>query len=92
SRLAARSGAIVVFAWCERLVAPDRASPPGFVVHVEPAPPEIASTAPGIGVLALNAGVERIARRDPAQYQWTYKRYSRQPRTNPDVDANPYKR
>jgi KDO2-lipid IV(A) lauroyltransferase len=92
SRLAARSGAIVVFAWCERLPATDPASPPAFVVHVEPAPPDIASTTPGVGVRALNGMVESIARRDPAQYQWTYKRYSRQPRTNPDVDANPYKR
>lgn len=89
SRLAARSGAIVVFAWCERLSAPDRASPPAFVVHVEPASPDIASPAPGIGVLALNAGVERIARRDPAQYQWTYKRFKRRPKGS--GETNPYR-
>jgi KDO2-lipid IV(A) lauroyltransferase len=92
SRLAARSGAIVLFAWCERLPASDPASPPAFAVHVEPAPADIASTAPGTGVRALNGMVESIARRDPAQYQWTYKRYSRQLRTRPGVDANPYKR
>jgi KDO2-lipid IV(A) lauroyltransferase len=92
SRLAARSGAMVLFAWCERLPATDPAAPPAFAVHVEPAPPGIASTAPGVGVHALNATVEAIARRDPAQYQWTYKRYSRQLRARPDVDANPYKR
>ena len=92
SRLAARSNAIVVFAWCERVAASDPASPPAFVVHVEPAPPEIASTAPDVGVRALNAMVESIAGRDPAQYQWTYKRYSRQLRARPDIDANPYKR
>jgi KDO2-lipid IV(A) lauroyltransferase len=74
SRLAARSGAIVLFAWCERLPASDPASPPAFAVHVEPAPADIASTAPGTGVRALNGMVESIARRDPAQYQWTYKR------------------
>ena len=28
---------------------------------------------------ALNAAVERIAARDPAQYQWTYKRYTLRP-------------
>jgi KDO2-lipid IV(A) lauroyltransferase len=92
SRLAARSGAIVLFAWCERLPASDPASPPAFAVHVEPAPADIASTAPGTGVRALNGMVESIARRDPAQYQWTYKRYSRQLRARPDIDANPYKR
>jgi KDO2-lipid IV(A) lauroyltransferase len=92
SRLAARSGAIVLFAWCERLPAKDPAAAPAFVVHVEPAPPDIASMDPEVGVHALNAAVERIARRDPAQYQWTYKRFSRQLRTHPDIDANPYKR
>jgi KDO2-lipid IV(A) lauroyltransferase len=92
SRLAARSGANVLFAWCERLSDRDPASPPAFAVHVEAAPADIASTAPGIGVAALDAAVERIARRDPAQYQWTYKRYSRQQRAQADVDANPYKR
>jgi KDO2-lipid IV(A) lauroyltransferase len=30
-------------------------------------------------VAALNSMVERIARRDPAQYQWTYKRYGARP-------------
>ena len=92
SRLAARSGAIVVFAWCERRPATDPGSPPSFVVHVEPAPADIASADLGIGVHALNDAIERIATRDPAQYQWTYKRYSRQARADPAVDANPYKR
>ena len=36
----------------------------------------IAADDPAVGVAALNAMVERIARRDPAQYQWTYKRWS----------------
>ena len=90
--LAARSGAIVVFAWCERRPATDPGSPPSFVVHVEPAPADIASADLGIGVHALNDAIERIATRDPAQYQWTYKRYSRQARADPAVDANPYKR
>ena len=89
SRLAARSGATVVFAWCERLPAADGASPPGFVVHVAPAPPEIASTAPGVGVRALNAAVERIAARDLAQYQLTYKRFTLRPPGS--GEDNPYR-
>ncbi|GAA5000845.1 lauroyl acyltransferase [Pseudoluteimonas lycopersici] len=89
SRLAARSGAIVVFAWCERLLATDLAAPPAFAVHVEPAPPDIASTAPGVGVRALDAAVERIARRDLAQYQWTYKRYTLRPSGR--GEDNPYR-
>ena len=89
SRLAARSNAIVLFAWCERLPASDPASPPAFAVHVEPAPPDIASTAPGVGVHALDSMVESIARRDPAQYQWTYKRYTLRPSGR--GEDNPYR-
>jgi len=89
SRLAARSGAIVVFAWCERQPAADPGSPPSFVVHVTPAPPEIASTDLRAGVAALNAAVERIAARDPAQYQWTYKRYTLRPSRR--GEDNPYR-
>ncbi len=76
-RLAARTGAAVLFAYCERIEAPGAA--PAFALHIEAAPGGIAADDPAEGARALNAGVERIARRDPAQYQWTYKRYSRRP-------------
>lgn len=89
SRLAARSGASVLFAWCERQPGRDPASPPAFVVHVETAPVDIASGEPGVGVAALDATVERIARRDPAQYQWTYKRYTLRPSGR--GEDNPYR-
>jgi KDO2-lipid IV(A) lauroyltransferase len=84
NRLAERSGAAVLFAYCERL-----APGPGFALRIEPAPPGIASPDAVVGVAALNAAVERIARRDPAQYQWTYKRYTLRP---PDSgEDNPYR-
>ncbi|KGM53259.1 lipid A biosynthesis lauroyl acyltransferase [Lysobacter daejeonensis GH1-9] len=83
TRLAARTGATVLYAYCER-VAED-GSEPAFELHIEPAAPEVASPDPQVAVAALNAGIERIARRDPTQYQWTYKRFSLQP-----DDANPY--
>ena len=89
SRLAARSGATVLFAWCERVPAPDAASPPAFVVRVVPAPPDIASADLSIGVHALNDAIERIARHDPAQYQWTYKRFKRRPQGS--GETNPYR-
>ncbi|WMJ70646.1 lauroyl acyltransferase [Stenotrophomonas sp. 24(2023)] len=74
NRLAERTGATVLYGWCERIG-------PGmqFALHVEPADPAVADPDPQVGVAALNAGIERIARRDPAQYQWTYKRYSLRP-------------
>ena len=84
SRLAERTGATVLVAWGER-------SGPGPDVarQVEPAPPGIADTDPVAAVTVLNQAVERIARRDPAQYQWTYKRYTLRPEGS--GEDNPYR-
>jgi KDO2-lipid IV(A) lauroyltransferase len=82
-RLAARTGAPVLFAWCERMADGD-----GFALHVEAGPADIAAE-PTLAVRALNATVERIARRDPAQYQWTYKRYTLRPPGS--GEDNPYR-
>ena len=84
SRLAERSGAVVLFAYCERI-----GTGPGFALHIEPATPDIAAPDPITAVGALNAAVERIARRNPAQYQWTYKRYTLRPPGS--GETNPYR-
>lgn len=73
-RLAAKTGATVLFAYCERI-----GDGPDFALRIEPAPPGLTDADPRTAVAALNLAVERIARRDPAQYQWTYKRYSIRP-------------
>ena len=89
-RLAARSGAIVLFAYCERidnLQGARRA--PAFRLRFDAAPADITAPEPAQGVQALDTAVERIARRDPAQYQWTYKRYTLQPPGS--VRDNPYR-
>lgn len=86
-RLAARTGATVLFAWCERIG--QGGDGPAFALHVEPAPEAIADAEPARAVAALNAAVERIARRDPAQYQWTYKRYTLRPPGS--GEENPYR-
>ncbi|WCE04803.1 lauroyl acyltransferase [Pseudoxanthomonas sp. JBR18] len=83
NRLAERTGAIVLFGWCER-VGTDL----DFALHVEPAPAGMGDPDPQVGAATLNAQVERIARRDPAQYQWTYKRYTLRP--SESGEANPY--
>ncbi|MFC3550608.1 lauroyl acyltransferase [Lysobacter cavernae] len=85
-RLAARTGATVLFAWCERIDT--HADRPGFALHIEAAPAAVADPDPAVAVAALNAAVERIARRDPAQYQWTYKRYTLRPPGS--GEENPY--
>src|SRR5690606_18832316 len=84
-RLAERSGAPVLFACCERL--DDRAL--AFVLRFDAAPAGIDDPDPGVAVAALNAGVERMARRAPAQYQWTYKRYKIRPPGS--GEPNPYR-
>ena len=86
-RLAHRTGATVLMAWCERIDS-DPGAGPLFALHVAPAPAAVADADPAVSGAALNAAVERIARRDPAQYQWTYKRYSLRPPGS--GDDNPY--
>jgi len=83
-RLAERTGATVLLAWCERI-----GDGPGFALHVEPAPAAIADPDPRVAVACLNAEVERIARRDLGQYQWTYKRYTLRPPGS--GEPNPYR-
>ena len=83
-RLAARSGATVLFAYCERI-----GWTPSFRLRIEPAPVGVSATDPVAGVQALSAAIERIARRDPAQYQWSYKRYTLRPPGSGEV--NPYR-
>jgi KDO2-lipid IV(A) lauroyltransferase len=68
TRLAQRTGATVLVGYCERIGQTDDG--PAFALRFE-AVPDAAKD-----VAALNAAIERVARRDPAQYQWTYKRFS----------------
>src|SRR5690606_34028481 len=73
-RLAQRTGATVLFAFAAR-----RGQGDGFDVHLLPAPAGLDHPDPERAAAALNAGVEACARQVPAQYQWTYKRFGRQP-------------
>ena len=84
-RLAERSRARVLFCWCERLPG---SSPPHFALHIEAAPDGVADADPQRAVTALNTELEAIARRDFAQYQWTYKRYTLRPPGS--GEENPY--
>jgi Kdo2-lipid IVA lauroyltransferase/acyltransferase len=70
-RLAARTGATVLFAFAERL--PGGA---GYRIHVLPAPPGLADADLAIACRALNQGVQNCVELAFAQYQWQYKRYS----------------
>lgn len=77
-RLAARTGAIVLFSFAERL--PDGK---GFRIHVLPAPEGIDSADLKVACTALNRGVEQCVEIAFAQYQWHYKRYTAFDRPDP---------
>lgn len=80
-RLAARTGAQVLFAFAERL---PRGS--GYRIHFLPAPDGLADAEPERACAALNRGVEQCVARAFPQYQWGYKRFS----PPAEGDENPY--
>ncbi|MDE2155610.1 MAG: lipid A biosynthesis acyltransferase [Xanthomonadaceae bacterium] len=77
-RLAARTGATVLFAFAERL---PRGT--GYRIHLLPAPAGLADADLGIACSALNDGVQTCVEQAFAQYQWQYKRYSADDRPSP---------
>lgn len=70
-RLAARTGATVLFAFAERL--PKGA---GYRIHLLPAAEGLTDADPDIACAALNRGVQDCVELAFTQYQWQYKRYS----------------
>jgi KDO2-lipid IV(A) lauroyltransferase len=77
-RLAARTGATVLYAFAERL--PRGA---GFRIHLLPAPEGVVDADMPAACTALNRGVEACVERAYAQYQWHYKRFSGHGLNNP---------
>jgi KDO2-lipid IV(A) lauroyltransferase len=77
-RLAARTGATVLFAFAERL--PRGA---GYRIQLLPAPPGLLDPDLAGACAALNRGVQACVELAFAQYQWQYKRYSAVGRPSP---------
>ncbi|WP_184417555.1 lipid A biosynthesis acyltransferase [Rhodanobacter sp. MP7CTX1] len=77
-RLAARTGATVLFAFAERL--PRGA---GYRIHLLPAPQGLTDADLTVACGALNRGVQACVELAFAQYQWQYKRYSADDRPSP---------
>jgi Kdo2-lipid IVA lauroyltransferase/acyltransferase len=77
-RLAARTGATVLFAFAERL--PRGA---GYRIHLLPAPQGLTDADLTVACGALNRGVQTCVELAFAQYQWQYKRYSADDRPSP---------
>ncbi|MGL6289421.1 MAG: lauroyl acyltransferase [Silanimonas sp.] len=59
-----------------------------FRVIIQPLPAAVTSGPVRVGLDALNSAVEAMARRDPTQYQWTYKRFKGQ--RADEAPVNPY--
>jgi Kdo2-lipid IVA lauroyltransferase/acyltransferase len=70
-RLAARTGATVLFAFAERLPKGE-----GYRIHLLPAPEGLGDDDLPTACRALNRGVENCVELAFTQYQWQYKRYS----------------
>ncbi len=70
-RLAARTGATVLFSFAERL--PRGA---GYRIHLIPAPEGLDDADPDRACAALNRGVQMCVERAFTQYQWTYRRFT----------------
>lgn len=77
-RLAARTGATVLYAFTERLAHGE-----GYRVHFLPAPAELADPDMAVACRALNRGVEQCVERAFTQYQWNYRRFSGHGLDNP---------
>lgn len=77
-RLAARTGATVLFAFAERL-----SDGRGYRIHFLPAPEGLADADLDVACRALNHGVEQCVERAFAQYQWHYRRFSGHGLINP---------
>ncbi len=60
-----------------------RRVPAGFSLAYE-AVGEAWATSPQAFARGLNRAIEELVRRDPAQYQWEYKRFKRQPEGQPE--------
>jgi KDO2-lipid IV(A) lauroyltransferase len=81
SKLAARTGALVVMGYAKRLPRGR-----GFDLHYLAATEEISDPDVERSATALNREIERLIRLCPEQYLWSYKRY----RIRPPGERNPY--
>jgi KDO2-lipid IV(A) lauroyltransferase len=83
ARLAARTNAPIIFAWCERL-----SWGRGYHLHFRAMPETVHSGDLHSAVAAINQAIEACVRERPEQYQWSYRRF----KTRPDGEASFYKK
>ncbi len=71
-KLISRTQCSVIVMYCLR-----RPDADGFEIHFERPDPDIWNEDLAISAAALNRCVENVIRRDPAHYQWSYKRFKK---------------
>ncbi len=74
SRLSARTGAPIIFAWCERL-----SWGRGYHLHFRAFSGQVKTDDVETSVSAVNKAVEDCVRECPQQYQWSYRRFKSRP-------------
>ena len=79
-RIARGSGAVVVFAFAERV------KNGSYRIQWVLGPEEVYDADPGVAAMAVNRGVRRCVKSNPAQYMWTYERFAIQQ----EGGENPY--
>lgn len=72
SQLLQRQSATVLFVFAKRVAN-------GYDIHILPAPEGLDHKDERLAATALNQGVAACVHLAPSQYQWTYKRFHRQP-------------
>lgn len=80
SRLSIKSGAPMVFAWSERL-----SFGRGYHLHFRPVQTGAYDEDIDTAVAAINLTVEKMIRENPAQYQWSYRRFRTRPPGEPPI-------
>ena len=71
-RLIRQTNPFVMLGWAQRVEG-------GFEIHYEPILDEIYADDASSYATALNRAIENLVLKDPAQYQWEYKRFKKQP-------------
>jgi len=79
-RLSVRTGAPIIFAWCERL-----SWGRGYHLHFRAFPGNDQSGDIEASVGAINQAVENCVRECPEQYQWSYRRFKSRPDGKPSI-------
>lgn len=80
TRLARKSGAVVLFTYAERLPKGQ-----GYHLHFLPASEGLTNPDPIKAATSMNQGVETCVRKLPSQYQWAYKRFKTRPEIGTDL-------